>query len=175
MTTLKALAVAALIYCCSGVSAAKPKFRVVAFYTGKEDPAHISFLREAERWFPAIAAKYHFSYDATSDWHNLNADFLAAYQVVVFLDTRPEGSRTAGRISGVHGARRRRLDGVSFRRFCIDAISVSRQLGLVSQHIPRRWILRQQHLETDVGRATRRRPQPSRDSASARNVSILAE
>ncbi len=78
MTTLKALAVAALIYCCSGVSAAKPKFRVVAFYTGKEDPAHISFLHEAERWFPAMAAKYHFSYDATSDWHNLNADFLAA-------------------------------------------------------------------------------------------------
>ncbi len=90
MTTLKALAVAALIYCGSGVSAARPQFRVVAFYTGKEDPAHISFLRESERWFPAMAAKYHFRYDATSNWHNLNADFLATYQVVVFLDTRPE-------------------------------------------------------------------------------------
>src|SRR5258706_9098615 len=90
MAVLRALSIAALIYCCSGVSAAKPKFRVVAFYTGKEDAAHISFLREAERWFPAMAAKYQFSYDATSDWHNLNADFLAAYQVVVFLDTRPE-------------------------------------------------------------------------------------
>src|SRR6185503_80484 len=73
---LRAFSIAALIYCCSGISAATPEFRVVAFYTGKEDPAHISFLREAERWFPAMAAKYHFSYDATSDWHNLNADFL---------------------------------------------------------------------------------------------------
>jgi len=37
-----------------------------------------------------MAAQYHFSYDATSDWRNLNAEFLAAYRVVVFLDTRPE-------------------------------------------------------------------------------------
>jgi len=37
-----------------------------------------------------MAAKYHFSFDTTSNWHNLNADFLAPYQVVVLLDTRPE-------------------------------------------------------------------------------------
>ncbi len=65
-------------------------FRVIAFFTGKEDPAHISFLREAEQWFPQMAAKYHFRYDTTSNWRNLNADFLASYEVVVFLDTRPE-------------------------------------------------------------------------------------
>jgi len=66
------------------------KFHVIAFFTGKEDAAHISFLREAEVWFPAMAAKYNFSYDTTSHWGNLNADFLSQYQVVVFLDTRPE-------------------------------------------------------------------------------------
>src|SRR6185436_3761351 len=32
-------------------SRGKPAFRVIAFFTGKEDQAHISFLREAERWF----------------------------------------------------------------------------------------------------------------------------
>jgi GntP family gluconate:H+ symporter len=69
---------------------AKPAFRVIAFFTGKEDPAHISFLHEAERWFPEMAAQYNFRFDTTSNWRNLNADFLAAYQVVVFLDTRPE-------------------------------------------------------------------------------------
>jgi uncharacterized protein len=31
-----------------------------------------------------MAAKYHFRFDTTSNWHNLNADFLAAYQVVFF-------------------------------------------------------------------------------------------
>ena len=89
MTALKALGIAALVYCCSGVSAnsGTPRFRVIAFYTGKEDPAHISFLHEAERWFPEAAARYNFSYDTTSDWRNLNAGFLSAYQVVVFLDT----------------------------------------------------------------------------------------
>ena len=65
-------------------------FKVLAFYTAKEDAAHISFVTEARRWFPEMAARYHFTFDTTSDWHNLNTDFLAAYQVVVFLDTRPE-------------------------------------------------------------------------------------
>ena len=92
MAALKMSSIAALIYCCSGLSACtrKPAFRVIAFFTAKEDQAHISFVREAERWFPEMAAKYRFTYDATSDWRNLNAEFLAAYHVVVFLDTRPE-------------------------------------------------------------------------------------
>src|SRR5438876_328755 len=92
MAALKALSIAVLIYFCSALSSysSKPKFRVIAFLTAKEDPAHISFVHEAERWFPEIAAKYNFSFDTTSNWHNLNSDFLSRYQVVVFLDTRPE-------------------------------------------------------------------------------------
>src|ERR1035438_3417073 len=42
-----------------------PQFRVIAFYTGKDDLAHISFVHEANQWFPKMAAKYHFSYEAT--------------------------------------------------------------------------------------------------------------
>jgi len=67
-----------------------PKFKVIAFYTARVDQAHISFVHEANKWFPAMAAKYHFSYDSTNDWNNLNAAFLSRYQVVLFLDTRPE-------------------------------------------------------------------------------------
>lgn len=67
-----------------------PQFRVIAFYTGKEDLAHISFVHEANEWFPKMAAKYHFSYEATTNWNNLNAEFLSHYQVVLFLDTRPQ-------------------------------------------------------------------------------------
>lgn len=67
-----------------------PKFRVIAFYTAKNDQAHISFVHEANKWFPDMAAKYHFSYDSTNNWQNLNKEFLSKYQVVIFLDTRPE-------------------------------------------------------------------------------------
>jgi hypothetical protein len=92
VSALRALAIAALACCCSALRAnqGKPEFRVIAFYTGKEDQAHLSFLREAERWFPAVARRYHFGFDTTSNWRNLNSEFLADYQVVVFLDTRPE-------------------------------------------------------------------------------------
>ena len=69
----------------------KPEgFRVIAFYTGREDLAHVSFVHEANRWFPKIAAENHFTYDSTNNWNNLNAEFLSQYQVVIFLDTRPE-------------------------------------------------------------------------------------
>ena len=92
MTYLKTLGIAALVYFCSALSVepTKPDFTVIGFFTGKRDAAHISFLREAEKWFPEKAAKYNFSYDTTSNWNNLNSDFLSRYDVVVFLDTRPE-------------------------------------------------------------------------------------
>lgn len=70
----------------------KLKFKVIAFYTGKNDLAHISFVKEANKWFPEIATKNNFSYDSTSNWENLNLEFLSKYQVVLFLDTRPENS-----------------------------------------------------------------------------------
>ncbi|HEY0528618.1 MAG TPA: ThuA domain-containing protein [Gemmatimonadaceae bacterium] len=87
---LKTLAFALLLYS-SLAFGAKPRFKVIAFFTGREDQAHISFLHEAERWFPEMAAKYNFGFDTTSDWANLNPHFLSRYDVVVFLDTRPEG------------------------------------------------------------------------------------
>jgi uncharacterized protein len=70
----------------------KPQFKVVAFYTARQDQAHISFVHEANRWFPKIAAENNFSYDSTNDWNNLNEAFLSKYQVVLFLDTRPDSS-----------------------------------------------------------------------------------
>ena len=43
----------------------KPKFKVIAFYTAKNDQAHISFVHEANKWFPKEAEKNHFVYDST--------------------------------------------------------------------------------------------------------------
>jgi len=81
-----------ICFCFSPVYAQSqsPKFKVIAFYTAKNDQAHISFVHEANRWFPLMAAKYNFIYDSTDNWNNLNNEFLSQYQVVVFLDTRPD-------------------------------------------------------------------------------------
>ena len=91
---LAALAVGALLLAsaCARPPAhrAEPAFRVLAFFTGEQDEAHISFLGEAVRWFPKVAAEHGFTFDTTSDWSRLNDSVLARHQVVVFLDTRPE-------------------------------------------------------------------------------------
>jgi len=87
-------AVAIVVACLVGLAARQPppatRFSVLAFYTARRDPAHISFVQEANRWFPETARTHNFSYESTSDWTRLNADSLKEYQVVVFLDTRPE-------------------------------------------------------------------------------------
>jgi hypothetical protein len=67
-----------------------PRFKAIAFYSGTHDLAHISFVREVNRWFPELARTHDFTYEATTDWSHLNAEFLARYQVVLFLDSRPE-------------------------------------------------------------------------------------
>lgn len=69
---------------------AAPAFKVLAFYDGTYDAAHIDFVKEANAWFPQTAAANNFSYTATNNWDQLtNASTLAQYQVVLFLDNAP--------------------------------------------------------------------------------------
>ncbi len=65
-------------------------FKVIGFYTARNDRAHISFVHEANNWFSQMATQYNFVYDSTNNWNNLNTGFLSGYQVVLFLDTRPD-------------------------------------------------------------------------------------
>ena len=74
----------------SPASASAAGFKVLAFYTGKDDLAHISFVHEANEWFPRLAAENGFTYQATTNWDELNTNSLSQVQVVLFLDTRPE-------------------------------------------------------------------------------------
>jgi hypothetical protein len=68
----------------------KPLFKAIAFFTGRNDKAHISFVKEANIWFKNVASKNNFSYDTTSDWRKMNSTTLGKYQLVIFLDTRPD-------------------------------------------------------------------------------------
>lgn len=69
---------------------AKGKPQVWAFYTGKSDLAHISFIQEAQVWFEKESETQGFEYVATSDWSKLTSKELAEVDLIVFLDTRPE-------------------------------------------------------------------------------------
>lgn len=68
------------------------RFKVIAFYTAKRDLAHISFVHEANKWFYKMSRKYNYVYDSTNNWDNLNDSNLAHYDVVIFLDTRPDSA-----------------------------------------------------------------------------------
>jgi len=78
-----------LVYVCTGQSNTG-QFNVVAFYSAKNDLAHISFVKEANAWFAKMGVVHHFKYDTTTNWNKMNADFLSHYKVVIFLDTRPD-------------------------------------------------------------------------------------
>lgn len=92
-TLLRLLAVLAVVVGVQGAPAraatdAAP-FKVIAFYNGTYDAAHISFDREANAWFAQAGAQNGFTYTATTDWGRLNTATLADYQVVMFLDDYP--------------------------------------------------------------------------------------
>lgn len=72
--------------------AKSPKFKVIAFHDGEHDQAHISFVSEADQWFSAMAEKHDFKYESTNDWNYLNTENLSGYDVVVFLDSRPDSA-----------------------------------------------------------------------------------
>ena len=78
----------------SSCNSERDKFKVIAFYraVNENETAHLSFVHEANRWFSKMSGKNNFEYDSTYDWNKLNERFLANYQVVIFLDSRPDSS-----------------------------------------------------------------------------------
>ncbi|ALO91579.1 1,4-beta-xylanase [Streptomyces hygroscopicus subsp. limoneus] len=71
--------------------AAEP-FRVLALYNGTYDAAHISFVHEANQWFPQQAAANGFTYTASNNWDLLANGGVNNYQVVLFLDDLPQSA-----------------------------------------------------------------------------------
>jgi hypothetical protein len=74
---------------------AAPKFKVLAFYNGTWDAAHINFVKEAGQWFPKTAAENGFSWESTNNWSLLNTGNLAQYKVIMFLDDAPPAAQRA--------------------------------------------------------------------------------
>jgi trehalose utilization protein/ricin-type beta-trefoil lectin protein len=91
---LLATAVAGLTLRPAQAAAAAP-FKVLAFYNGTWDAAHIDFDKEARDWFPQAGAQYGFTWEATTDWSRLNTGNLAQYKVIMFLDDAPPSGQRA--------------------------------------------------------------------------------
>ena len=89
---LLALLCTALLLAATPASARAADFRVLAFYSGTWDAAHISFVHEANEWFPQTGAEHGFSYEATTDWNRLASLDPASYEVVLFLDDVPQSA-----------------------------------------------------------------------------------
>ncbi|HSB91494.1 MAG TPA: ThuA domain-containing protein [Flavitalea sp.] len=66
---------------------------IVAFFTGREDLAHISFLKEAVPFFADLAKRNNFLFDTTTNWTNLNDEYLKSCDLILFLDTRPDDAK----------------------------------------------------------------------------------
>lgn len=74
-----------------------PAFKVIAFYNGTWDAAHIDFVKEANEWFPRTAAQNNFTYTPTTNWELLANGGVNDYQVVLFLDDAPKtGAQRSG-------------------------------------------------------------------------------
>ncbi len=83
-------AISIFIFCFTSTVTCQPRFKVLAFGPPTPDPAHECFIHEANRWFATIAGKYNFIYDSTNTWADCDSTDLSRYQVVMFLDNRPE-------------------------------------------------------------------------------------
>jgi hypothetical protein len=98
--TLRILALLAILLTALSVPrahAAPQPFKVLALYNGTYDAAHISFVHEANEWFPEQAAQNGFTYTASNNWDLLANGGVDQYQVVLFLDDLPQ---TAAQRSG---------------------------------------------------------------------------
>ena len=64
-------------------------FNVLAFYSTKVEPDHVLFSEGALKFFSGIAKKNNFTFDATSNWDDMNDSNLKKYEVVVWLNDEP--------------------------------------------------------------------------------------
>ncbi|MEV4603582.1 RICIN domain-containing protein [Amycolatopsis sp. NPDC049253] len=71
-------------------AAAATPFKVLAFYSGTYDAAHISFENEARPWFQQQAAANGYTFTATNNWNQLTSLTTSQAAVVMFLDDQPQ-------------------------------------------------------------------------------------
>ncbi|MEU7481092.1 ThuA domain-containing protein [Lentzea sp. NPDC042327] len=92
LLALLAMLAAALVPVAVPAPAQAAPFKVLAFYNGTFDAAHVAFVNEANPWLTRAGQENGFTYEATRDWNRLATLTPAQAQVVVFLDDAPTGA-----------------------------------------------------------------------------------
>lgn len=83
------LLVLAVLLAATASAGQQPRFKVLAFYSTSVEPDHVLFAEGALKFFTACAARDDFTFDATTNWENMNDAYLKTYQLVVWLDDSP--------------------------------------------------------------------------------------
>jgi len=83
------LLVLVAIFSTTHLSAQKPGFKVIAFYSTTVERDHVQFARDALAFFTKLAKEKNFQFDSTTDWANTNDAYLKKYQVVIWINEFP--------------------------------------------------------------------------------------
>lgn len=75
----------------------QPAFRLLAFYSENVEHDHVDFAHQAIQFYSTAAERDHFEFVSTTNWSDLNAENIAHYQVIMWLNDLPhtEEQRTA--------------------------------------------------------------------------------
>ena len=71
------------------VNAQFPRFKVLAFYSEKVEPAHVDFARQAIQFFEELTVGNGFVFESTTNLDDLNAEKLKDYSVIMMLNDFP--------------------------------------------------------------------------------------
>ena len=63
---------------------------MLAFYTDKGEPDHIEFAKQALAFYSGLSKKHNFSFEATTQWENLNLEKLKNVQLVMWVNDFPQ-------------------------------------------------------------------------------------
>lgn len=80
------------IFMCLSAQLHGQSFKVIGFFTHRPDRAHITFVHEANRWLSEMGRQHNFTYDSARGWDRMTPEVLSQYQVVLFLDSRPDSA-----------------------------------------------------------------------------------
>jgi type 1 glutamine amidotransferase len=86
----KILSLITSVALCSLAHAQTPKFRVLALYTTTVESDHVDFANDAIKHFTTLAAKNGFLLDTTTNWKNVNDEYLKKYQLIIWLNDFPQ-------------------------------------------------------------------------------------
>lgn len=74
-----------------GVRAQTPQqpIHVLAFYSETVEHDHVDFAHQAIKFYTEAAKRDHFEFVTTTNWDDMNAEKLAGYQMIAWLDDFP--------------------------------------------------------------------------------------